>query len=169
MMMKTCLGWWDVEESICRNIRHFSSHHKARVGVGVFFSSKRFKSDGSLWSFLFLARIIKMICCALLDYGNNHVRGKGEERLTLERRRGVSGADGGITAPEEPLLRLYQSWEMFTGEDFETGSAWSRPEQCSLCRRSGLNPSSLVIGIFFHEPSSVSLRCRGMIVPLIFV
>ena len=39
----------------------------------------------------------------------------------------------------------------------------------ALCRRSGLNPSSLVIGIFFHEPSSVSLRCRGMIVPQIFV
>ena len=39
----------------------------------------------------------------------------------------------------------------------------------TLCRRSGLNPSSLVSGIFFHEPSSVSLRCRKMIVPLIFV
>ena len=39
----------------------------------------------------------------------------------------------------------------------------------SLCRRSGLNPSSLVSGIFSHEPSSVSFICRGMIVPLIFV
>ena len=39
----------------------------------------------------------------------------------------------------------------------------------TLCRRSGLNPSSLVTRIFFHEPSSVSLICRGMIVPLIFV
>ena len=39
----------------------------------------------------------------------------------------------------------------------------------TLCRRSGLNPSSLVSGIFFHEPSSVSLISRGMIVPLIFV
>ena len=42
-------------------------------------------------------------------------------------------------------------------------------EEEALCRRSGLNPSSLVSGIFFHEPSSVSLRYRGMIVPLIFV
>ena len=39
----------------------------------------------------------------------------------------------------------------------------------TLCRRSGLNPSSPVTGIFFHEPSSVSLRCRKMIVPQIFV
>ena len=39
----------------------------------------------------------------------------------------------------------------------------------SLCRRSGLNPSSPVTGIFFHEPSSVSLRCREMIVSQIFV
>ena len=98
--MKGCLGCCDVEESICRNIRRFSSHHKAHEGVGVCFSSKRLKSDSSLWSFLFLARIIKMICCALLDYGNNHVRGQGEERLTLERRRGVSGADGGDHSPK---------------------------------------------------------------------
>ena len=102
MILKSCLGWCDVEESICRNIRHFSSHHKAHEGVGVCFSSKRFKSDSSLWSFLFLARIIKMICCALLDYGNNHVRGQGEERLTLERRRGVSGADGGSQPQKNP-------------------------------------------------------------------
>ena len=39
----------------------------------------------------------------------------------------------------------------------------------TLCRRSGLNPSSPVTGIFFHEPSSVSLRCREMIVSQIFV
>ena len=64
MMLKSCLGWCDVEESICRNIRRFSSHHKAHEGVGVCFSSKRFKSDGSLWSYLFLTRIIKLICCA---------------------------------------------------------------------------------------------------------
>ena len=34
----------------------------------------------------------------------------------------------------------------------------------SLCRRSGLNPSSPLSGIFLHEPSWVSLRCREMIV-----
>ena len=121
MMMKSCLGWWDVEESICRNIRRFSSHHKAHEGVGVCFSSKKFKSDSSLWSFLFLTRIIKMIwSCALLDYGNNHVRGQGEERLTLERRRGVSGADGGITAsgpppPPLPKLRDVHWWRLWNG------------------------------------------------------
>ena len=48
---------------------------------------------------------------------------------------------------------------------FKPGAATTPP----LCRRSGLNPSSPVSGIFFHEPSSVSLICRGMIVPLIFV
>ena len=116
MMLRSCLGWCDVEKSICRNIKRFSSHHKAQEGVGVCFSSKRFKSDSSLWSFLFLARIIKMICCALLDYGNNHVRGQGEERLTLERRRGVTGADGGITARGE------------------TSFASTKAERCSLVK-----------------------------------
>ena len=98
--------WRKASAGISDALVHITKPVKAWA---IFFSSKRFKSDSSLWSFLFLARIIKMICCALLDYGNNHVRGKGEERLALERRIGVSGADGGITAPEEPLLRLYQS------------------------------------------------------------
>ena len=39
----------------------------------------------------------------------------------------------------------------------------------TLCHRSGLNPSPPLSRIFFHEPSSVSLRCRGMIVPQIFI
>ena len=33
----------------------------------------------------------------------------------------------------------------------------------ALCHRDGLNPSSLVTGIFLHEPSWVSLRCKEMI------
>ena len=51
------------------------------------------------------------------------------------------------------------------------GGFWQRKQKIllSLCRRSGLNPSSPVSGIFFHEPSSVSLRCREMIVLQIFV
>ena len=58
---------------------------------------------------------------------------------------------------------------------FEDVSVWAPTifQQYSmlyaLCRRSGLNPSSPLSGFFFHEPSSVSLRCRGMIVPQIFV
>ena len=33
----------------------------------------------------------------------------------------------------------------------------------ALCHRDGLNPSSLVTGIFLLEPSWVSLRCKEMI------
>ena len=35
---------------------------------------------------------------------------------------------------------------------------------CALCHRDGLNPSSFVSVMFLHEPSWVSLRCRGVIV-----
>ena len=89
--------WRKASAGISDALVHITKPVKAWA---IFFSSKRFKSDGSLWSFLFLARIIKMICCALLDYGNNHFRGRGEERLTLERRRGGLGADGGDHSPE---------------------------------------------------------------------
>ena len=60
--------------------------------------------------------------------------------------------------------KIYRSWWKAR---WETTSRWAKTS--SLCRRSGLNPSSPVTGIFFHEPSSVSLRCREMIVSQIFV
>ena len=59
MVAKGGLGCCDVEESICRNIRRFSSHHKAHEGGGVFLLFFHLlKSESSLWSFSFLAQIL---------------------------------------------------------------------------------------------------------------
>ena len=53
-----------------------------------------------------------------------------------------------------------------TGQDPPASvQEWWGNEDWALCRRDGLNPSSPLSGIFLHEPSSVSLRCREMIVP----
>ena len=51
----------------------------------------------------------------------------------------------------------------------EIGNLAAENALLTLCHRDGLNPSSPLFGIFLHEPSSVSLRCRGMIVPQISV
>ena len=59
MVAKVCLGCCDVEESICGNIRRFSSHHKAHECGGVFLLFFHIlKSDSSLWSFSSMAQIL---------------------------------------------------------------------------------------------------------------
>ena len=66
------------------------------------------------------------------------------------------------------LPRL-QSLRVKTKRPDDYFAKMAKSDQHTLCRRDGLNPSSPLFGIFLPEPSSVSLRCRGMIVPQISV